>query len=71
MGHTGSNARSVGPQGKGVSRFDDCRAVERKIAYASLDRLLSRMTTEEQARVFDEFEQAGDTQQRSADERNG
>ncbi|HRD45868.1 MAG TPA: tetratricopeptide repeat protein [Caulobacter sp.] len=41
------------PQGeaKAVSRFDDCRAVERKIAYASLDRLLSRMTTDEQDKV--------------------
>lgn len=36
---------------KAVSRFDDCRAVERKIAYGSLDRLLSRMTSEEQDKV--------------------
>lgn len=43
--------RSAQAEGKAVSRFDDCRAVERKIAYASLDRLLSRMTTEEQDKV--------------------
>lgn len=41
------------PQGdaKAVSRFDDCRGVERRIAYQSLNRLLSRMTTEEQEKV--------------------
>lgn len=38
---------------KAVSRFDDCRAVERRIAYAALDRLLSRMTSEEQDKVRD------------------
>lgn len=43
--------RSGGNDGKAISRFDDCRAVERKIAYGSLDRLLSRMTTEEQEKV--------------------
>jgi TPR repeat protein len=41
------------PQGsaQAVSRFDDCRAVERRIAYHALDRLLSRMTSEEQEKV--------------------
>lgn len=43
--------RSPQGEGKAVSRFDDCRAVERRIAYGSLDRLLSRMTTEEQEKV--------------------
>ncbi len=40
------------PQGEGkVSRFDDCRAVERRMAYRALDRVLSRMTSEEQEKV--------------------
>lgn len=46
-----ANSRRA-PQGENkVSRFDDCRAVERKMAYRSLDRVLSRMTSEEQEKV--------------------
>ncbi len=41
-----------GQQGaKGASRFDDCRAVERRMAYHALDDLLSKMTTDEQDEV--------------------
>lgn len=41
------------PQGeqKAISRYDDCRAVERATAYRSLDRLLSQMSSEEQEKV--------------------
>lgn len=41
------------PQGdqKAVARYDDCRAVERGIAYRALDRLLSQMSSEEQEKV--------------------
>ena len=41
------------PQGeqKAISRYDDCRAVERNIAYKKLDRLLSQMSSEEQEKV--------------------
>jgi hypothetical protein len=39
-------ARTKGP----LSRFDDCRAFERRAAYGALDRLLSRMSTEERER---------------------
>ncbi|MDP1632831.1 MAG: tetratricopeptide repeat protein [Caulobacter sp.] len=41
------------PQGeqRAVARFDDCRAVERRIAYRSLDRLLSKMSSDEQEKV--------------------
>lgn len=41
------------PQGeqKAVARYDDCRAVERRVAYGSLDRLLSQMSSEEQDKV--------------------
>jgi len=38
-------------EGKAVSRFDDCRAFERRSAYAALDRLLARMSTEEREKV--------------------
>jgi TPR repeat protein len=34
-----------------LSRFDDCRAFERHAAYGALDRLLSRMSTEEREKV--------------------
>jgi TPR repeat protein len=34
-----------------LSRFDDCRAFERRAAYGALDRLLSRMSTEEREKV--------------------
>lgn len=37
--------------GKALSRFDDCRAFERQSAYGALDRLLSRMSTEEREKV--------------------
>lgn len=36
---------------KALSRFDDCRAFERRSAYGALDRLLSRMSTEEREKV--------------------
>jgi TPR repeat protein len=36
---------------KALSRFDDCRAFERRSAYGALDRLLSRMSTEERESV--------------------
>jgi TPR repeat protein len=46
-----ANSRRA-PQGENkISRFDDCRAVERKMAYRALDRVLSRMTSEEQEKV--------------------
>jgi len=38
-------------EGAAVSRFDDCRAFERRSAYGALDRLLSRMSTEEREKV--------------------
>jgi TPR repeat protein len=40
-----------GAESKAISRFDDCRAFERRTAYFALDRLLSRMSTEEQEKV--------------------
>jgi len=40
-----------GSESKAVSRFDDCRAFERRSAYFALDRLLSRMSTEEREKV--------------------
>ncbi|WP_168077722.1 tetratricopeptide repeat protein [Caulobacter sp. SSI4214] len=40
-----------GAESKALSRFDDCRAFERRTAYFALDRLLSRMSTEEQEKV--------------------
>lgn len=40
-----------GGEPRAVSRFDDCRAFERRAAYATLDRLLSRMATEEREKV--------------------
>ncbi|MFZ5670966.1 MAG: tetratricopeptide repeat protein [Pseudomonadota bacterium] len=41
------------PQGeqKAIARYDDCRAVERGIAYHALDRLLSQMSSVEQEKV--------------------
>jgi TPR repeat protein len=41
------NGKDKGP----LSRFDDCRAFERHAAYGALDRLLSRMSTEEREKV--------------------
>jgi hypothetical protein len=38
---------------KSLSRFDDCRAWERKVAYDRLEDLLSRMTRDEQEQVRD------------------
>ena len=40
-----------GKESRAVSRFDDCRAFERRSAYGALDRLLSRMSTEEREKV--------------------
>lgn len=38
---------------RSLSRFDDCRAWERKVAYDRLERQLSRMTRDEQEQVRD------------------
>ena len=38
---------------KSLSRYDDCRAWERKVAYDRLETLLSRMTRDEQEQVRD------------------
>ena len=42
-----------GKENRSLSRFDDCRAFERHNAYGALDRLLSRMSTEERQKVRD------------------
>jgi TPR repeat protein len=44
-----SNSSSKGNEG----RFDDCRRVERRLAYGALDRLLGQMSSDEQGKVRD------------------
>jgi hypothetical protein len=46
-------AAYAGGNTKDEGRFDDCRRVERRQAYGTLDRLLGQMSSEEQARVRD------------------
>lgn len=54
-GYAPINRVNDGPFGgwRPLSRYDDCRAVERKNAYDRLNRTLSRMTREEQEEVRD------------------
>ncbi len=46
-------SRKLGGRIRFITHFDDCRAFERGEAYASLNRLLSRMATDEQEKVRD------------------
>lgn len=49
---TSSVSRAITNRGYDTAaRFDDCRAYERRVAYLSLDKLLSRMSTDEQDEV--------------------
>lgn len=48
-GYTPILAKLNGP--KSGARFDDCRSFERRLAYSSLNKLLLRMTTDEQTDV--------------------
>ena len=49
---TSAQVRPVSSRGyDATARFDDCRAYERRLAYVNLDRLLSRMSSEEQDEV--------------------
>ncbi|MDO1559726.1 tetratricopeptide repeat protein [Brevundimonas sp. 2R-24] len=49
----GEERRGMWGRRRAVSRYDDCRSGERRRAYEVLDRLLSRMTREEQEEVRD------------------
>lgn len=54
QGYDPLNRASHGPfGGQPSSRFDDCRQWERHAAYKTLDRLLWRMSTDEQTKVRD------------------
>lgn len=49
---TSGQTRAITTRGyDATARYDDCRAFERRIAYVNLDRLLSRMSSEEQDEV--------------------
>jgi TPR repeat protein len=53
-GYTPISAYQASSSAKGgEGRFDDCRRVERRFAYGTLDRLLGQMSSEEQAKVRD------------------
>lgn len=52
-GYTPIAAYAGGNAKGGEGRFDDCRRVERRLAYGTLNRLLGQMSSEEQAKVRD------------------